>query len=464
LSLGVAAFSVAQRDLIQIEVELMRRGRPEAEPFFSRHPNEPFFVKNLENIQGDERDVIFISIGYGRNESGKIAKEFGPLNKDGGHRRLNVLITRAKMAMRVFSNFRADDLELDASAQHGVRALKNFLKFAETRQLEVVQETGNAVDSPFETEVIDALRDLGHSVEPQVGTAGYFIDLAVRDPDRPGRYLLAVECDGAAYHSSRSARDRDRLRQGVLEGLGWTFHRIWSTDWFRNRAQELQRVVEAIQAAKAQADQSAPPPTPAEPRVEHVITRDSAALDAPTEFAKPYLKARLPAAVGRELHEADNATLAGLIQAVAAVESPVHLDEVAKRLMDAYGVARSGSRIAARLSEAMQHAAAQRLIDVRGGFVYAIGGDPVQVRDRSSFSPTERKIELVAPEEIDVALLDSVRLGFSLAPDAAIAAAIDLLGFGRATQKIAAVVEDRLVQLTTAGLLVKSNGAMTLPA
>ena len=463
LSLGVAAFSVAQRDLIQIEVELLRRGMPEAEPFFSQHPNEPFFVKNLENIQGDERDAIFISIGYGRNESGKIAKEFGPLNKDGGHRRLNVLITRAKMAMRVFSNFRADDLDLDAAASHGVRALKNFLKFAETRQLEVVHETGKAVQSPFEAEVIDALRDLGHNIEPQVGTAGYFIDLAIRDPDRPGRYLLAVECDGAAYHSSRSARDRDRLRQGVLEGLGWTFHRIWSTDWFRNRAGELQRVVQAIEAAKAVADQSAPPPPPAEPRVEHVITRDSATPDAPTEFAKPYVKARLPAVAGQELHEADNATLAGLIQAVAAVESPVHVDEVAKRLMDAYGVARSGSRIAARLSVALQHAVAQRLIEVRGGFVYAINGDPVQARDRSSFGPTERKIELVAPEEIDAALLDGVRLGFSLAPDAAIAAAIELLGFGRATQKISAVVQERLLQLTHAGLLVKSNNALTWP-
>jgi very-short-patch-repair endonuclease len=463
LSLGVAAFSVAQRDLIQIEVELLRRRMAEAEPFFIQHPNEPFFVKNLENIQGDERDVVFISIGYGRNESGKIAKEFGPLNKDGGHRRLNVLITRAKMAMRVFCNFKADDLELDASAKHGVRALKNFLKFAETRQLEVAHETGKAADSPFETEVIEALRDLGHNVEPQVGTAGYFIDMAIKDPDRPGRYLLAVECDGAAYHSSRSARDRDRLRQGVLEGLGWTFHRIWSTDWFRNRSQELGRVVDAIHAAKAGADQSAPTPLPAEPRVEHVITRDLTTLDAPAEFAKPYLKARLPAVTGRELHEADNATLAGLIQAVAAVESPVHVDEVAKRLMDAYGVSRAGSRITARLSEALQYAAAQRLIDVRGGFVYAIGGDPVQARDRSSFSSTERKIELVAPEEIDAALLDSVRLGFSLMPDAATAAAINLLGFGRATQRIAAVAEERLAQLTRAGLLVKSNGALTLP-
>ena len=463
LSLGVAAFSVAQRDLIQIEVELLRRGLPEAEPFFSQHPNEPFFVKNLENIQGDERDAIFISIGYGRNESGRIAKEFGPINREGGHRRLNVLITRAKMVMRVFCNFKADDLELDATAMHGVRALKNFLKFAETGQLEVAHETGKTADSPFETEVIDALRALGHKVEPQVGTAGYFIDLAIKDPDRPGRYLLAVECDGAAYHSSRSARDRDRLRQGVLEGLGWTFHRIWSTDWFRNRAQELQRVVEAIAAAKAVADQSAAPPPPAEPPRQHVIARDTAMPDAPTEFAKPYVKARLPAVVGRELHEADNTQLAGLIQAVAAVESPVHEDEVAKRLMDAYGVSRSGSRIAARLGDAMQHAAAQRLIDWRGGFVYARGGDPIEVRDRSSLMPTERKIELVAPEEIDAALVDSVRLGFSLAPDAAIDAAIDLLGFGRATQRIAGVVEDRLVQLTHAGLLVKSNDALTLP-
>ena len=219
LSLGVAAFSAAQRDLIEMEVELLRMQTPQAEVFFNRrHPNEPFFVKNLENIQGDERDAIFISIGYGRNESGKIAREFGPLNKEGGHRRLNVLITRAKLMMRVFCNFKSEDMALDASAKHGVRALKNFLKYAETRQLEVSYETGKAADSPFETEVITALRELNYDIEPQVGTAGYFIDMAVRDPEKPGRYMLAIECDGSAYHSSRSARDRDRLRQGVLEG------------------------------------------------------------------------------------------------------------------------------------------------------------------------------------------------------------------------------------------------------
>ncbi|MBS3913958.1 MAG: DUF4011 domain-containing protein, partial [Bacteroidetes bacterium] len=151
LSLGVVAFSVAQRDLIQVEVELLRRANPELDLFFTAdHPNEPFFVKNLENVQGDERDVIMISIGYGRNESGRVAKEFGPVNRDGGERRLNVLVSRAKMAMEVFCNFVAGDLELDANATHGVRALKHFLQYAENGQLDIPVETGKQEDSPFE--------------------------------------------------------------------------------------------------------------------------------------------------------------------------------------------------------------------------------------------------------------------------------------------------------------------------
>lgn len=464
LSLGVAAFSVAQRDLIQIEVELLRRRTPEAESFFSRHVNEPFFVKNLENIQGDERDAIFISIGYGRNETGKIAKEFGPLNKDGGHRRLNVLITRAKMAMRVFCNFTADDLELDASAKHGIRALKNFLKYAETKQLEVARETGRATDSPFETEVMEALRDLGYLVEPQVGTAGYFIDMAVKDPDQPGRYLLAVECDGAAYHSSRSARDRDRLRQGVLESLGWRFHRIWSTDWFRNRAQEIKRVAEAIEVARSQADKGESLLVIAAAPAAHVIDRDEAAVKESQLFAKSYVKARLTAIAGHELHQASDGSLAEMIKLVAEVEAPVHVDDVAKRIKDAYGVSRAGSRIAAKIEDALRFAATCHLIERRGDFVYRMNHQVTEVRDRSALEVADRKIELVAPEEIDAALIESVRLGFTLAPDDAATSAIALLGFGRATQRIASVVAQRVDLLIKSGRLVKSGDVLTLKA
>ena len=444
MTLGVAAFSVAQRDLISVEVELLRRKTPEAEPFFSRHTNEPFFVKNLENIQGDERDSIFISVGYGRNESGRVAKEFGPLNKDGGHRRLNVLITRAKMVMRVFCNFKADELELDATAKHGVRALKNFLKFAETRQLEVAQETGRGVDSPFEAEVLSALRSLGYNVEPQVGTAGYFIDMAVRHSQLPGRYVLAIECDGAAYHSSRSARDRDRLRQGVLESLGWTFHRIWSTDWFRNRQQEIERVVAAIEAAQLAADQEQPAQPSMPAAVPHVIARDNTEQAATPSFAVPYLKAQLSPVLDLQMHQVGAVSLGQMMAKVVSIEGPVHLAEITRRLMEAFGIVRAGARITSSVQDAVNEGQRCQWVELRGEFLYVPGQFDFVVRDRSAWPSADRKIEWVAPEEIDAALLKTLHLGFSLSRQDAAGAAIEMLGFGRATQRIAATVDERL--------------------
>lgn len=251
-TLGVATFSVAQRQAIQNELELLRKQNPETEEFFSRGSAEPFFVKNLENIQGDERDIIFISLGYGRTKEGYVAMSFGPLNSDGGERRLNVLISRAKLRCEVFSSITGDDIDLSRSKGRGVAALKMFLSFAQTGRLGIAEETGRDPDSVFEEQVAARLTALGHDVKTQIGTAGFFIDLAVADPDKPGRFVLGIECDGAQYHSSRSARDRDRLRQNVLEAHGWVLHRIWSTDWFLRPEEETTRVVKAIEAAKAQ--------------------------------------------------------------------------------------------------------------------------------------------------------------------------------------------------------------------
>jgi very-short-patch-repair endonuclease len=466
LSLGVAAFSVPQRDLINVEVELLRRKTPQAEVFFTAQGSEPFFVKNLENIQGDERDVFFISIGYGRNESGRIAREFGPLNKDGGHRRLNVLITRAKLAMRVFCNFRGDELDIDATAKHGVRALKNFLKYAETGELEVAKETGKATDSPFEDEVIRALRDLDYQVEPQVGTAGYFIDLAVKDPDFPGRYVLAVECDGAAYHSSRSARDRDRLRQGVLEGLGWNFHRIWSTDWFRNPKQEITRTVEAIEAARARIS-SRRNVLVADALIEplHEILRDEAVDEAEPVASPPYEKARLSAVTSQvELHLHQPEQLLQLIRTVVDVESPVHSVEVTRRLMDAFGVTRQGSRITAAVEHAIGMGVKQRHFLRRGEFLHLAESRPVVIRSRAHLESTERKLEWVAPEELDQALIQIIISGFSMSHDDAISGALRMLGFGRATAKVTALLEVRIEQMISDRRLELREGRLMVCA
>lgn len=475
MSLGVAAFSVAQRDLIEIEVELLRRKHLEAEAFFARHPHEPFFVKNLENIQGDERDTIFISIGYGRNESGKIAKEFGPLNRDGGHRRLNVLITRAKMAMRIFCNFRGDELELDSSAKHGVRALKNLLKYAETLELEVSTETGKATDSPFEDQVLAALSERGYQLEPQVGSAGYFIDMAVRDPDMPGRYVLAIECDGAAYHSSRSARDRDRLRQGVLEGLGWQFHRIWSTDWFRNPAQETQRAVEAIEVArqaltgKLGGDTPSTATGPSREAAKPTLIREQRSPEATPSYSSKYEVANLSPVHGHSLLEAPTAMLSNMVQEVVRVEAPVASSVIVKRVMEAFGVGRAGSRIVTKVEQVISQCARGASWSIIEGFVilpeHYQAPSSIPVRDRAELPASERKFEFVSPYEIRAALLKTVELAFSIDTEAAICEVTQVLGFGRASAKIASEIQAQLNKLIESGGIVSDKETMlSLPA
>src|SRR5581483_8099521 len=201
-TLGVVAFSVRQRQAILDELELLRRENPDTEGFFSGHPAEPFFIKNLENVQGDERDVIFISVGYGRDVHGCVSMRFGPLGAEGGERRLNVLISRARKQCEIFSSITADDIDLNRATGRGVAALKTFLSFAETGRLSVGVRSDREEESPFEEAVRRAIESLGYEVHPQVGIAGFFIDLAVLDREQKGRYLLGIECDGATYHSS----------------------------------------------------------------------------------------------------------------------------------------------------------------------------------------------------------------------------------------------------------------------
>ena len=465
LSLGVVAFSVVQRDLIQIEVELLRQRHPETENFFISGGHESFFIKNLENVQGDERDVIFISIGYGRNESGRIAKEFGPVNREGGHRRLNVLITRAKLAMAVFCNFRADELELDAGTAHGVRALKHFLYYAETGKLDLPHETGGDVDSPFEAEVITALRDLGYQVEPQVGNAGYYIDIGVKDPEYPGRYILAIECDGAAYHSSRSARDRDRLRQGVLEGLGWRFHRIWSTDWFRNPNQEINRAIEAIEQARKDCCDTKPL-LPSVGIVDHTaaLSRAAASEQKPSLISAPYQRFMFPHYIGRgvALHDENLTQLAQYIKLIVEVEAPIHESEVTRRLMDGYGVSRAGNRIIINIQSAIRKGGADKLFHYHQQFLYLDHQKLSQIRNRSAFTSADRNIEYVAPEEIDMAVLEIVRLGFSMPRSIAISEVLSALGFGRSTEKISAVVNHQIDSLLSRHHLALDGEQLTI--
>lgn len=239
-SIGVVAMNSHQQEAIQELLDERRSKDPSIDRALvqleMRRP-EPLFIKNLENIQGDERDVILISCTYGPNVAGGTpTQRFGPINFDGGEKRFNVLITRSKLRMEIFSSIRSEQI-LITDKKAGVRHFHYFLRFAETGQLiEEGAVTNRGTDSPFEDYVMAILKEDGYLVEPQVGVAGYFIDLAIRDPRDPSRFILGIECDGAPYHSSKAARDRDRLREQVLKERGWRLYRIWSTDWFSNHA------------------------------------------------------------------------------------------------------------------------------------------------------------------------------------------------------------------------------------
>ncbi len=462
LTLGVVAFSTAQRDAVELQLELLRREDPDSEPFFAEDRAEPFFVKNLENVQGDERDVIFISIGYGRTSEGYLAMHFGPLNRDGGERRLNVLITRARLAMDVFSNFTADDLDLERAGARGVAALKTFLKFAETGVLEHSQATGPMTESPFEKAVIEALRARGVGVASRVGTAGLFIDIGVSDPDHPGRYLLGIECDGAASHAIRFARDRDRLRQEVLEALGWRIHRIWSTAWYQDPDRELERTLAAIEDAGRGGSGPSPPSGCDAPRSTTVtsIRRElpiGCVSQTGSGQATRYRRSRRRIERhGVELHEMLPEDLLVHVLEVLDIEAPIHRDELARRIAEAAGLRRTGSRIRAAVERAVAVGANRHRLRLRGEFVWSDRRPAVTVRDRSNLDPASRKIDLVPPEEIDEALMGIVRRGFSLEPGEAVTATARALGFHRVTGRTAAVVRARLDDLLARGLLKRT--------
>ena len=248
-TLGVITFNTEQQSLVQDFLDKICREDSRLEWFFSDDREEPVIVKNLESIQGDERDVMLFSVTFGPDLAGKITMNFGPINDTGGERRLNVAITRARRELHVFSSIRAEQIDIARTRARGVEHLKKFLDYAERGPVALPSRDEGSLgpaESPFEEAVAQALRATGWEVRTQIGVSGFRVDLGVVHPDFAGAYLAGVECDGARYHSSATARDRDKLRQAVLEGLGWKILRVWSTDWFRNPSDVSKRIHDAL--------------------------------------------------------------------------------------------------------------------------------------------------------------------------------------------------------------------------
>ncbi|HWQ86889.1 DUF3320 domain-containing protein [Brevundimonas sp.] len=379
-SIAIVTLNSEQQRLVEDLLDKERAKHPALERFFGDHCLEPVVVKNLETVQGDERDLILLGIGYGPETAGAptMSMNFGPLNRSGGWRRLNVAITRAREEMVIFSSFGPEMVDLNRTSAEAVRDLKHLLEFAERGPralVEAIQGSVGGFESPFEQAVARGLRDKGWTVVPQIGVSRFRIDLGVVHPDKSGAYLAGVECDGAAYHSAATARDRDKVRAGILTGLGWDLVRVWSTAWWHNRAQALAQLDAELNALLA-ADREKSVDTPAGPESEHVLEEAPTVLeDLPLGLAEPapsaaFARAPAQSAEARldlyrqadlstetdlnsgAFYEASyTATLQRLVRTVVDAEAPLRLDVLVNRIARAHGFKQSGRLIRERVEQ-----------------------------------------------------------------------------------------------------------------
>lgn len=478
-SIGVVTFSQAQQKLVEDLLEQVRIADPEVDTFFAEEAREPVFVKNLENVQGDERDVILFSICYGPDATGRVAMNFGPMNREGGERRLNVAITRARREVLVFSTLRADQIDLARSRARGVRDLKAFLEYAGHGPSAITAESrfdpDAIAESPFEQDVYDALKAQGWEAHHQVGCARYRIDLGVVDPRAPGRYLLGVECDGANYHRAKTARDRDKLREAVLRDLGWKVYRIWSTDWWTNPEEEIQKLVRALEAAMSAGVEAAPAvvaPMPARPAFAAggaVAPRAQQAelpLTANLPVYRPFRPSRAPGKQEMFYEFTSQRSIREVLTEVVNAEGPISLSLAARRVAAHWGFGRVTQKTVKHIETLLPGDEIKVNTTLDGTFLWPKAMSPMDydgfrvpaVNDPDS----HRSIEDLPVEEIAYAALHILRPHISAPVDDIVRETSRLFGF----QRLGSAVENRvragLKYLVGTGLADEAEGRLTV--
>ncbi len=482
LTYGVVTFNSQQQELIQDLLDEAQRQQPKLEWFFADDRIEPTAVKNLENVQGDERDVMMFSIAFGFDVAGKFPVDFGAINRQGGERRLNVAITRARQELVVFASFLPEQLRAERSSARGVHDLKAFLEFADKGPDAIAARTEGSLggyESPLEEEIAAALEDRGWRIDPQVGVSGFRVDLGVVHPDKPGAFLAGVECDGATYHRSAVARDRDKTRQQVLENLGWTIFRVWSTDWWYDPSAAIDRLHKELTERLNTSRQEVPPePEELEPSgeleeldvqatallckqvpentpsdmvndqvecreepqqsdmtiaSEEVADREKSAPSAAEQDRQLYLSTQLPDASTEQdrFFDADySKTLRAMALQVLEAQGPIREDALAREVARAHGFARTGNKIKKRLLELLPEVTATE--ESVGKFLWAIDSPPRSIPFRYPAPAGERRSldEVAMPELVG---LVKEHPGLAETDDPAIALA-RIIGLARLAQ------------------------------
>lgn len=468
-SLGVVTFSESQQNAIEAALRQKRLQNPQYDNYFMEDTEEPFFIKNLENIQGDERDTIIFSIGYAKDNRGIMYMNFGPLSREGGFRRLNVAITRAKYNVKLVGSINPSDIDLDKVSSDGVRMLRSYIEFAQQgikaleRELLITNDLN--FDSPFEEAIYNFLHSKGYNIVTQVGCSGFRIDMAIKHPSQSGKYIIGIECDGASYHSSRTARERDRLRQTVLEEMGWKIYRIWSTDWIKDPKIEGERLVEAIEKALLLYNNI----SDATPIQDDNSSRT--ALNSPEfEFEEKVENSNENInRYGFELYDrADLSSIktygdmSDVIWAIISIEQPIHFDELCRRIAPAFERQKATSIVRGQVRSIIKNQLAELVTEDIHGHIFLADFTDLKVRIPNPNDDYIRPINIISSEELQLALKTIIQYSFGITPPDLFYICAREFGFRRTGENINRRLRYEYEELLINGEIAENDGKVYL--
>lgn len=462
-SLGVVTFSEAQQNAVDAAIRQMRLKNSKFEKFFTDGTEEPFFIKNLENVQGDERDTIIFSIGYAKDSHGIMYMNFGPLSREGGYRRLNVAITRAKYNVKLVGSIQATDIDLDKISSEGVKLLRSYIEYAQqgivALEKEISYDYDLNFDSPFEEAIYDFLSSKGYEVVTQVGCSGFRIDMAIKHPTQNGKFAIGIECDGASYHSSRTARERDRLRQTVLEDMGWTIYRIWSTDWIKNQQSEEEKLVNAIEATLAGIG--------SKESLESALEETDSSEISTIEIEEA-IETSNENSVGYGFSEYEsvkywkfwNGDVAETIKRTIEDQQPIHFEALCRILAPIWGNQKATNVIRREVNYYFRWHL-NDIVKVDGDFVSLVGFNDLKVRvPKSSYDV--RPIEYICEDELALALTTIAMHSFGITPDDLITETARVYGFKRTGGKISSTLRKIYTQLVANEKIKEIDGKVSV--
>lgn len=463
-SLGVVTFSEAQQQAVDAAVRQKRLQNGMYEQFFLEDRDEPFFIKNLENVQGDERDTIIFSIGYAKDSNGIMYMNFGPLSTEGGHRRLNVAITRAKHNIKLVGSIVPTDIDIDRISSEGVKLLRSYIEFAQrgiiALQREISVNENPDFDSPFEEAVYDFLSDNGYSVVTQVGCSGFRIDMAIKHPSQSGKFAIGIECDGATYHSSRTARERDRLRQTILENMGWTIYRIWSTDWIKDQKTEEQKLITAIEKALERVANN----VIEEQEIVDNTDMDDGSIEIEEDFDMEDVDDDGYGFIAyQQVNIADYSHLSTheVIRKVIEIEQPMHFEELCRRVAPLFGNMKATSKVREKVESKFRYYLAEA-IDRKGDFITLKKFEQLQVRVPNEDDNYVRPIAYISDDELGKAMRIIAKKSYGIAPEDLFVATAREFGFKRTGENIVSALRFAYEKMLNSGEVKEIDGKVNI--